>query len=410
MQQAPNQKNTPNRRRPVAGRSRSTPQKVYASENDLPTFKPDIKPDNAARPATPQKSASTNQKQRDKGNKSRNKNGAVSPGHNQRDRQSPPFLPQDASAPIFAGSTFHASPAPSSLPIPSFHGVEAEGSPAIRANRSPGQEPSPPTTDSDEASPSAEPVPRNVDSPLEFFFRAQRAEKAKLRRASSANAGAIAPAPFSPPHDLPEECNTLPKASVANPLRRPSYPQYLSSPGISTNELGGTPGQPVGPAFSTPYSERIRAARSNQSSAQATPSAPRELDANSEALKRYLFTGKLGSVGQPQPKPKQQAPVPQPQQHAQYPPAHQVAQQHRIPQQFHQYGARQQPAGQQMPQHHSSEPRLPRGMFPASVLTGHSPNVKPTAASQMNAGPDRSEQILAMEGDLRRMLKLDSSS
>ncbi|KAI8635009.1 hypothetical protein F5Y19DRAFT_470060 [Xylariaceae sp. FL1651] len=417
MQVVPNQKNTPNRRRPVTGRNRNASQKVYASENDLPSYKPD----HTASPTTPQKSVSsgsaalrahsTNQRQRNKGNKNRNtKNGAASPNHRQHDRESPSFLGHDASAPIFAGSTFHASPAPSALPIPSFLGLAHGDSPAIEAKASSAQELSPPLTDSDEASPVDDPIPRNEESPLEFFFRADRAEKARVRRASSANIGIVTTAPFSPPHESPKECSTFPKAGAHNSLRRPAFSQRNTSPGISTSELNGNPRLPVGPAFSTPYQERIRAARPTQNSTQATPIVNRNLGLNSsEALKRYLFTGQLGQTESPSRSPYSGSPQPgQPRQPAHISsPIRQVPQQHQ-PQSF---GTGQQPASQQASQPQSFPTQsLPRGVFPASVLAGHTPCTQSTTSSvHTHSEPStRPEHILALEGDLRRMLKLDS--
>ncbi|KAI0603241.1 hypothetical protein F4775DRAFT_19070 [Biscogniauxia sp. FL1348] len=403
MHQPPNQKNTPNRRRPPLGRNRKTPQKAYASDNDVPSSKPD----RSASPTTPQKSVSggatsvratsTNQKQR-KGNKNRTKNGIV---------ESTAFLSKDdaSSVPIFAGSTFHASPAPSALPIPSFLGVASATSPKTRPKPGPSQDLSPPTTDSDEDSQSGEvPVKRHDESPLEFFFRADRAEKARTRRASSANAGASPEAPFSPPHESPQGCNTFPRTTLAHPVRRPLYAQQNVSPGISTNELDGTPGQPLGPAFSTPYQERIKAARSNQGSAQTTPSASRDHHLqSSEALKRYLFSGQFSAATQKpvQPHSPYQAQQPSPQQspvhqsfqeRMQHKPKHGVPRQHMFDKQ-------------------SSKSQFPPGMFPASILTGHGPSARgqPSSAHRIPSPPHRSEQILALEGDLRRMLKLDSS-
>ncbi|KAI3336545.1 hypothetical protein HD806DRAFT_9236 [Xylariaceae sp. AK1471] len=411
MQCVPNPKSTPNRRRPPMGRNRNGSQKVYASESDLPLYKP-----SAASPSTPQKTVSggsaapqansTNQKQRNKSNnKNRNtKNGAVSPGRRQQDRESPSLYSQEASAPIFAGSTFHASPAPSALPIPSFLGLSNSDSPVANAKTTSAQEISTPPTDSDEGSPVDDPVPRNRESPLEFFFRADRAEKARVRRASSANTGVVATAPFSPPQDSHKECSTFPKTIPHNSLRRPAFVQRNTSPGVSTSELDGSPRLPVGPAFSTPYQERIRAARSNQSSAQTTPVVNRNLDPNSsEALKRYLFTGQL-SRSESQESSLQFSLSPTERSR----PPHSM---HQVAQQQHGSTAGQQPAPQQASQRPPFlSPNLPRGMFPASVLAGHAPRAQPTTSSvHLHSEPSpRSEHILALEGDLRRVLKLDS--
>ncbi|KAI1078487.1 hypothetical protein F5B20DRAFT_582403 [Whalleya microplaca] len=414
MNQVPPQKHTPNRR-PKGGRNRNnTPQqKTYASENDIPKYKPD----RSDSPTTPQKSASggaptlrassTNQKQRNKNNKKPRKNGNVSPSHKKRDRDSPSLHSKEAPIPIFAGSTFHASPAPSALPIPSFLGRSYPDSPASKvdspgfrkADSSPEQELSPPTTESDEAegSPSSPPsIPRTEESPLEFFFRADRAEKAKTGRASSTTTDDIILGPFSPPDESPKECKTFPRAAISNPMHRPAHFQRSTSSGISTIELDGNPGQPVGPAFSTPYQERMRAARSNQSSAQATPTVPRNQELNSsDALKRYLFTGQFGPALRDQ-RP-QQLPTP-PRQEAPRTLSDGVPQ--KLP--------------QQLPQQHSQplpQAKLPRGMFPASVLTHNASNRQSSAppAQLASGGNDHNDRILAMEDGLRRMLKLDPS-
>ncbi|KAI5928802.1 hypothetical protein F4810DRAFT_25270 [Camillea tinctor] len=415
MHQPPNHKSTPNRRRPPQqgqqGRTRKTPQKAYASDNDVPS----PKPDRSASPTTPQKSASggspfvratsMSQKQR-KGNRNRTKNGVT---------EGAAFLSKDdASVPIFAGSTFHASPAPSALPIPSFLGVASATSPKARPKPSPAQDLSPPTTDSDEDSQSGDvPVKRNDESPLEFFFRADRAEKARTRRASSANADASPEAPFSPPHESPQGCNTFPRAALPHPVRRPIYTQQKASPGISTNELDGTPGQPLGPAFSTPYQDRIKAARPHQGSAQASPTPTAARDHNltsSEALKRYLFSGQLGSTAQ---QPVQRRSPQHSPHHSPYHTQQPSPQQSPVHQSFQrvQHEPRQHLPRQQLFQKHSSKSQLPPGMFPASILTGHGPSAHAPASSALKnpSPPQRSEQILALEGDLKRMLKLDSS-
>ncbi|KAI1115025.1 hypothetical protein F5Y14DRAFT_143290 [Nemania sp. NC0429] len=400
MQLAPNLKSTPNRRRPPTGRNRSGSQKVYASENDVPSYKSDT----VVAPTTPKKNSpngaavprtqSTNQKQKNKGNKNRNaKNGVASPGQRQ-DRESPSLQPQTTPAPIFAGSTFHASPAPSALPLPSFLlGLSSADSPSIKPKTTELADDSS-LTDSDEGSPADDPVPRNDDSPLEFFFRAQRAEKARVRRASSANTDAISTATLSPPQFSFKECNTLPKTMAHNPLRRPPLTGSATSPNMPTHQLDGGPVLPVGPAFSTPYQERIRAARSNQNASRPTPTANHNLDPNSsEALKRYLFTGHLERFG-----PHESSPYSSPSSQL-----HQVAPTQQKPGMVWQQGAHQ--ASLQSP---PPIPNLARGVFPASVLTNHTPR-QPTASNHIDAEPSpQSERILALEGSLRRVLKLDS--
>ncbi|KAK6834803.1 hypothetical protein PG990_000384 [Apiospora arundinis] len=384
MHSSPHPKNTPGRRRP--GRNGNS-QKNYASENDAASYR-QVYSDS---PSTPQKlaagdalaaqnSQTTNSKQRKHSHKGRNKNGAASPGlangnSVNKERHSPSFPPNQI--PAFAGATFHHSPAPSALPIPSFlaRTSSAPDSPSQKkpSTTGPSQEPSPPTTDSEEdglGSPPL-PVPRNEESPLEFFFKAQRAEKSgTARRASSANINAVPPGPFSPPHDSPKECQTVPRVATLPQQKRPAVGRMPSS-GISSTELDGTPGKSLGPAFSTPYSERIKAARPSNGFAPATPTNARTSEADrSDALKRYLFSGGKGSPQQPQTPPRQQ-------------PAS--------------TGATQAP------------PKLPRGMFPASVLNGGGARA-PQVQSPPSNNSQSSDQMRFMEDSLRRLLKMDSTA
>ncbi|KAI0477004.1 hypothetical protein F4859DRAFT_70686 [Xylaria cf. heliscus] len=394
----PTPKSTPNR--PTA-RNRGGYQKTYVSENDLPSYKHD---DDIAAPRTPQKPVvsavaatvaapkpqSANHKRTRRGNKNRNaKGGVASPGRRQ-DGESPPLQSQEASARTFAGSSFHASPAPSALPLPRFLGLANANSPPVNVHSTEPALESSPSADSDEVGPGDDPVPRD-ESPLEFFFRADRAEKARVRRASSANADAITTTAFSPLHDSSrKECNTFPKTIAHTSLWRPMFPESDTPPGISTAELGGSSRLSVGPAFSTPYQERIRAARLSQNSARQAPPVNRNLDPNSsEALKRYLFTGQLDRS-----EPQELSPNSSP--------SSQIRRQ--SVQEQHRSDGRQQGAYQ-------SSANFPRGLFPASVLAGHAPRAQPAPCDNPNAkSSPRSEHILALEGDLRRMLKLDSLS
>ncbi|KAI0846317.1 hypothetical protein F5Y00DRAFT_146481 [Daldinia vernicosa] len=400
MQEGLQQKQTPNRRR-QGGRSRNTPkQTTYASENDVPRYKSG----HDGNPTTPVSEAvevlrasSTSQKQRSKKKKKNNNNnnkqpnandGAVSPGRNNPDPSSPP-------APIFAGSTFHASPAPSALPIPSFLNKSEPDSPGIKAASSPEQELSCTTSDSDEAS-SPSPITRATESPLELFFRADRAEREKAggRRASSFHAAAINMGSPSPSHQSPKGFYTYPPlGATPNQTRRPHYQKRATVLGISADELDGNPGEPVGPAFSTPYQERMRAARSSQSSARSTNKVLQSQDVNHyDDLKRYLFTGRLDGNEESS-------------RQLSGPPS-QIDQNHSP--QHHKPSKQIRPSQGQSPQ---SPPRhLPRGMFPMSVLTASAQNGQTTAPpvdAQLTSY--RPDEVTSMEDELRRILKLNSS-
>ncbi|KAI1174184.1 hypothetical protein F4777DRAFT_589378 [Nemania sp. FL0916] len=395
MQLVPTPKSTPSRRRPPPGRSRSGAQKVYASENDVPSYKPD----DAAGSCTPLKHTpqpqTTSQKQKNKANRNRGASGGVAPSGRRRDHESPSLPVQAASAPIFAGSTFHASPAPSALPLPSFLGLSSNDSPTAKPKTTESAYESSPLTDSDESTPAGDPIPRNDESPLELFFRADRAEKARVRRASSANLDGTADAAPSPVRNSShKEGNTFSKTMPHSAPRRPMFPEGNASPNPSSNDPQGISRLRVGPAFSTPYHERIRAARQDQNSTQSTPTTNRALDpSSSEALKRYLFTGQLHGSDP-------HGPSPHPRSSSE---GQQFAQQRPWP-----------GSGQQQNVHQGSQrapfptSNIARGLFPPALVAGHEPRAQFSPPIHANAeSSPRSEQIIALEGDLRRVLKLD---
>ncbi|KAK1768514.1 hypothetical protein QBC33DRAFT_514108 [Phialemonium atrogriseum] len=247
-------------------------------------------------PAPASQAANSKSKARN-GNKARPKNVSTSPRPVRQGHNTPPntAVPKATSATAFAGATFHASPAPSSLPIPSFL-AKAMDSPGIKHSDRAGQEPSPPPTDSEAPTPHHLPStsqPAREESPLDIFFRAHRAETERANRATCADTLAAARGPFSPPIQTRSPRGPEPAPNGPGTLPRRG-PVHRSSPvGISTAELDGTPGRPIGPAFSTPFQERIKAARSNekqggrssigvQQQQQGTPAE------RSEALKRFL--------------------------------------------------------------------------------------------------------------------------
>ncbi|KAK4137317.1 hypothetical protein BT67DRAFT_370957, partial [Trichocladium antarcticum] len=386
--QLPPQKSTPARRR-VKRPVNSPARKMYASENDMGTTEP-LFPIELARPATPQKSASNSpapatQPNQPRPNKPRNgvklrAKQVTSPGPAKQGRTTPPqtILAPRAIAPAFAGATFHASPAPSSLPIPSFL-AKALDSPAVPDTGPIGREPSPPVTDSEAPTPQRCRLPTDIvreESPLDFFFRADRAEKERARRASSANILAPIPSPFSPPaqaRPLPEP-QTLPSQLFGSRNRRPGYQRNPSS-GISANELDGTPGRPMGPAFSTPYQDRIRAAATRANPKQAQPAQRATLRPAAPPLEQPQATLDLSE------KLKRFLSIPPAQ-------------------------GGQQDSPQTAALSKGSAPQTP-------VLAGTEPvsasSVSTTsAATKPDTDTCRSPQILHMEDSLRRMLKIDA--
>ncbi|KAJ4366972.1 hypothetical protein N0V83_007502 [Neocucurbitaria cava] len=114
----------------------------------------------------------------------------------------------------YAGPTFHASPAPSALPIPKFL------SRSVPAKTRSGPLTPPPEDSSDSAgspspspaSPSRAPIPvpsRHQDSPLDMLFKADKAERAKNPQGSPASAQYFQPSlPVRPQHYKQDSFNS----------------------------------------------------------------------------------------------------------------------------------------------------------------------------------------------------------
>lgn len=325
----PNNRQTPARRGRGGGRA-NRGRKNYASEGDALTEMPTP----ASFPATPMKSNNgspapgsqpANAKSTTKKNnrKSRPNNVSTSPGPAQSNQRTPP---PSASATVYtaafaSSSSFH-SPAPGTLPRPSFSKFNRSQSCATSTEatfmrvRSESaavpqvKEPSPPASDAESPS---RPVLKTEHeaSPLDFLFNAHRAEKEKLQRANSANNNAGFDGPFSAP---PGSRNPSSPGVQDDPIPI-KLPVRPAQRGVSDNTgvLGSASRRDV---FALPIHERIQAARpaeygSRQSPAQrgqAQPphtgqlATPPRLD-RSEEMKRLL------GISTPNPKPEP-APMP----------------------------------------------------------------------------------------------------
>ncbi|KAF7592612.1 hypothetical protein BBP40_012701 [Aspergillus hancockii] len=180
-------------------------------------------------------------------------------------------------SPHYAGPTFHASPAPSALPIPSFFSksmTETDLAPALEAdsdNYDFGAEYE--TTPSKQRPRPQSPNEEPESTPLDFLFKAA----VEARNSQSQRSPEVSVRVGSPQTD-----------SKALPQRKPSG----SANGMLSLEMGGPePGRPqIGPSFAASYKDRMNALRSARS-----PSQPlSELDedqrrAKTEALKDLLL-------------------------------------------------------------------------------------------------------------------------
>jgi hypothetical protein len=251
-------------------------------------------------------------KSRSKG-KNRLKNAAASPAASRNDRSTPPLTGMQSggmvttrpistpSAAAYAGPTFHASPAPSALPIPSFYSKSVPDSPGIKGL---------PTQKEASSSGVDSPTPLSVkiattqpqreESPLDFFFKADREEKARARSASSLHGTPSESGPFPPPSDSPLSKHDNASTGSQSGTRGTHFSGGSTS-ALFAMELDGTnsPGKPYGPAFSTPYNERINAARSSATSLQSpsqNSQGQQQSTDRSEALKAYLFSTQTRSA------------------------------------------------------------------------------------------------------------------
>jgi len=294
-------------------------QRHYASETDVPSRSAPVH-DHPRLPRTPQKSASsspapvgyTNWKARNR-NRTRPESISFSPNSANLDRATPPYAsgPKSSTATAFAGATFHASPAPSALPLPKFNTKQSDPLGAEdKAVAAPFQEPSPPATDIDMPTPHGHsPELPARESPLEFMFRADRQEKERARQIKVASpphpSRTVSASPYLSPHS--PAAQPMPSSLPTQPHRRLQDIPRHDSPN-STSKLDGYMrhlSQPIGPAFSTPYHERIRAARG---SPNQTPddtknrhdSLPPGAQSQSDALKKLLF-GSPATASQPSP-------------------------------------------------------------------------------------------------------------
>ncbi|KAH7349529.1 hypothetical protein B0T11DRAFT_132055 [Plectosphaerella cucumerina] len=312
---------TPSRRRNGRQSNKQPGQKMYASENDAAFNGHGAAYGQSPQPFTPAKPTSTtpdpyslqesasvskSSRMRNTGGKSRGRNAPVtSPDTPNPARKTPPnTLPAGKVATAYAGSTFHASPAPSALPIPSFL-AKASASPVPTPVKE--QRPGPPNPEQDAPTPSRPSFPVAQDSPLEAIFRADRAEKERARRASFASSMNGPAGLSSPSRQGFEQPNSVPRQYRGFAHERPQPPG--SNSGIPISELDGASAGHVGPSFATPYHERIRAAHGRPQPAYGADAAtigPGEDP--SEALKRVLFGPKAGTTWAPS--PTQPAPAP----------------------------------------------------------------------------------------------------
>ena len=174
----------------------------------------------------------------------------------------------------YAGPTWHHSPAPSALPMPSFY---SKSVPNVSTSRPPeaANDSGAPREDTPEAESSRRKAENGIQrereiTPLDFLFEA--AKKAKSTpRGESPDARSVSMSG----HESPYSRSPAPREGDQ------VFPFELES---GRNTPGG-----VAPPFATPYKDRMDALRSASSSTSATSdSREAEARAKSDALKKFM--------------------------------------------------------------------------------------------------------------------------
>lgn len=189
------------------------------------------------------------------------------PRPNTRTNSATPVRPSNTPVQAYAGPTFHASPAPSSLPIPKFFSKsvpDANRKDSLKAMME--EELSEKSSEKSEESPTLMSAQRaserqvREESPLDIFFRADREEKHKRGQGSDYGIAAnnLGTAPL-PAMDSPEQGQQLPLQGYANHhSRQPTDP---SVGGLFAMEMDGSasPSNANRQAFPAPnhYNEDI---------------------------------------------------------------------------------------------------------------------------------------------------------
>lgn len=366
-------------------------------------------------------------------------------GHRHTSSQPSNTAPQANGGAAYAGPTFHASPAPSALPIPSFFSKsfpDSDLAPTLE-------------TDSDNAEmdgdmemtpskPRARPRPAGDEqqaTPLDFLFKAAVQANAK----STNSLGSPEPAPRA-------------RSPYTDSKVLPSKPDFGQG-GVFPFEMetsNHARSSPIGPSFAPSYQDRMNALRSSSSPFQSPDMTEEQRRIKTAELKQLLLNPRPqkppSSVspphGQPEnyrPRPNDSSTIPHyatPMRIASSPPVAFSSQGHSAPQQSMPNSAGRPSVpysyvnGSQQYRNHNTHSPLRReipashpyhsaGSSPSPYRGHHGGNmpaqqpgiVSPqpqynSAAFNMSANsqsPSNATDTKKMEDDLRRILKLDAS-
>lgn len=204
------------------------------------------------------------------------KNTPFNNGHRHTSSSGTATTPQLKDSPHYAGPTFHASPAPSALPMPSFFSKsmpESDLAPTLESeNEGFEGDPEIETTPSKPKSRPQHTAQEEQPTPLDFLFKAAvQARNAQAQRSPEAESAIRSP-------------QTDSKALPRNPNN--------VAGGMFPLEMEGSesPGFQIGPSFAASYRDRMGALRSASSPSQPHAELNEgERKAKTEALKSLLL-------------------------------------------------------------------------------------------------------------------------
>lgn len=306
-------KKTPARHRRGGG-PRHSGRKNYASEGDVlsempvpsgypvypPAFPTTPSKSNTGSPAPGSRQVNHKSTSKKNGKKGRPDNVSTTPAPQRTGRGTPPQSASAFEAAFAASRHFHASPAPSTLPMPKFKLRRSEST-----GMRPTQEQSPPASDCETPSPSQPATLARLqpDDTLSRIFNAHRAEQEKKQqqdqeqqvwRSQSAHATTShEQGPFSAPSGLQTSQSMHTFNDQPVPLKLPSRPaQQRGVPNSNGHTVPGSRPE----VFSMPLHERIRAARAagaHPPQAQQLSPQPRQFDQGQQQSQQHIGTPPL---------------------------------------------------------------------------------------------------------------------
>ncbi|EGC45081.1 conserved hypothetical protein [Histoplasma capsulatum var. duboisii H88] len=182
----------------------------------------------------------------------------------------------------YAGPTFHASPAPSALPIPTFFSKSVPDQEVAESPDGESREIYPigsfdHTPTKPRATVALSKSTDEIPSPLDFLFKSAKGAKVASRPVNS-ETQSVKPSPPQP--NLPSQAKATPREITPGAI----FPLELESP--DNRKMA------IGPSFATPYKDRINALRSASFPSRANDNVPLDegqRKAKTDALKDLLL-------------------------------------------------------------------------------------------------------------------------